>query len=106
MNFILMLIDKIVETHKNVTYLFGFCMLGYLCMETYNIKKELLQQSLFMEQAKEVNIIKQADSIKKHSKYLTIAELVLASKYCEELEMKRPFKNPCDTIYTYLHNNT
>ena len=106
MNFILLLLDRLVETHKNITYLFGFCMLSYLCMETYNIKKELIQQSLFMEQVKEVNIVKQADSIKKRSKYIATAELVLAAKYCEELDKKRPFKKPCDVIYTYLNNNT
>ena len=106
MNFILMIVDRIVETHKNISYIFGFCMLSYLCLETYNIKKELVHQSLFMEQFKEVHIVKQADNIKKHSKYIATAELVLASKYCEELDKKRSFKKPCDAIYTYLNNNT
>lgn len=104
MNYLLSLLDSIIEKNKNITYLSGFVMLIFLCIQMYDIKKQIILHSNFIAEVRRANVIKQAESIRKNVKYLAEIELRLAMQYCDEVEHKGSLNKNCEIIYEYVNN--
>lgn len=101
MDFLLKIVDSLAEKHRNVGYILGFWMLVFLSVQMYHISKQIESYSVFVEQLKQVTILKQADNIKKRSKYIVAEEVSLAASYCEDVYNKRVYNKACNIIYSY-----
>jgi hypothetical protein len=104
MTYLLNLLDIIIEKNKNITYLSGLIMLIFLCIQMYDIKKQIVLHSDFIAEVRRANVIKQAESIRKNIKYLSDVELRLAIQYCDEVDQKGSLNKNCEIIYEYLNN--